>query len=95
MDTRIQTGQSKSAVRPDDWIELLDELNIGAFTVDTNRRITAMNYSAQALMGLQDQEVTGKDCREIFCGVPCMVNCMVREDRPAAGPSRWSRYGVR
>jgi PAS domain S-box-containing protein len=84
MDMQQRADIFESTVRPNDWIDLLDELNIGAFTVDNNRRITAMNYSAQALMGLQDQEVAGKDCREIFCGVPCMVNCMVREGKPAA-----------
>ena len=73
-------------VRSDDWIELLDELNIGAFTVDIGHRITAMNYSAQALMGLQDQEVAGKDCRDIFCGVPCMVNCMLRDGEAGDDP---------
>jgi PAS domain S-box-containing protein len=35
-------------------------------------------------MGLQDQEVTGKDCRDIFCGVPCMVDCLLREPGRAA-----------
>ncbi len=77
---------SESSVRAGDWIELLDELNIGAFTVDCSHRITAMNYCAQALMGLQDQEVAGKDCREIFCGVPCMVSCTLGGGSPGAGP---------
>jgi PAS domain S-box-containing protein len=86
MDMRQRPDVSESSVRSGDWIDLLDELNIGAFTVDKNRRITAMNYSAQALMGLQDQEVAGRDCREIFCGVPCMVNCMVGEGGPDANP---------
>ena len=60
------------------WLYLLDELNIGAFTVDRGHRITAMNYSAQALMGLRENEVRGKDCREVFTGVPCMVECLLR-----------------
>ncbi len=63
----------------DQWLQVLDELNIGAFTVDMQRRITAMNYSAQALMGLQASEVMGQDCREIFTGVPCLVQCIFRE----------------
>ena len=61
-----------------EWLELLDELNIGAFTVSIDRTIDAINYSAQALMGLKESEVIGEDCREIFTGVPCMVNCRLR-----------------
>ena len=62
-----------------EWLELLDELNIGAFTVNFDRQITAINYTAQALMGLKESEVIGEDCREIFTGVPCMVKCMLRD----------------
>ena len=63
------------------WIELLDELNIGAFTVDLNRSITSINYKARALMGLKESDVLGKDCREIFIGVPCMANCLLRNPK--------------
>ena len=84
MDMEKRPEPFNSTVKSGEWIDLLDELNIGAFTVGNDRRIIAMNYSAQALMGLQDQEVAGKDCREIFCGVPCMVNCMVREGETGA-----------
>ncbi|MEJ2638865.1 MAG: sigma 54-interacting transcriptional regulator [Desulfosarcinaceae bacterium] len=59
------------------WLEVLDELNIGAFTVNTDHQITAINYSAQALMGLRGPEVTGLDCREVFTGVPCMSACQI------------------
>ena len=58
------------------WLEILDELNIGAFTVDQNRCLTAVNFSAQALLGFRAEEVVGKDCREVFVGVPCMVKCL-------------------
>ncbi len=61
------------------WLHILDELNIGAFIVDLNRNITAINYCAQGLMGLREAEVMGKDCREIFTGVPCMVTCMFQK----------------
>lgn len=57
------------------WLELLDELNIGAFNVDLNHRITAINHCAQALINLRENEVLQRDCREIFTGVPCMVEC--------------------
>ncbi len=66
------------------WLELLDELNIGAFTVNSDHRISEMNYTAQALMGFKDDEVEGRDCREVFTGVPCMVQCLLRNEHEPA-----------
>lgn len=60
------------------WLSILDELNIGAFTVNLDHRITAINYCAQALIGLRENEVLQRDCREIFTGVPCLASCMLR-----------------
>jgi len=59
----------------DQWLQILDELNIGAFTVDLQRHVSAMNLSAQALIGQRDIEAIGKDCREVFVGVPCLAHC--------------------
>ena len=62
-------------VRCNHWLHLLDELSIGAFTVDDRRRVSSMNFSAQSLMGMRETEVIGKDCREVFTGVPCLASC--------------------
>jgi len=59
----------------DQWLQILDELNIGAFTVSVQRQVSAMNFSAQALIGQKDSEAIGKDCREVFVGVPCLAQC--------------------
>jgi len=69
-------GQSENSISCDLWLNILDELNIGAFTVNTRRKVSSMNLSAQALMGMKDTEAIGKDCREVFVGVPCMATCM-------------------
>jgi PAS domain S-box-containing protein len=69
-------GQSENSISCDQWLNILDELNIGAFTVNTRRKVSSMNLSAQALMGMKDTEAIGKDCREVFVGVPCMAGCM-------------------
>jgi len=53
-----------TTIRCDQWLMLLDELNIGAFTVNLQRKITSMNYAAQALMGLNENEV--KEIAEKF-----------------------------
>ena len=73
-------------IRCDHWLDVMDELNIGAFVADNARRITAINLSAQALLGLRDQEVVNQDCREVFTGVPCTVDCVI--DHPDAAVDR-------
>ena len=40
-----------------------------------------MNFSAQALMGMKEREAIGKDCREVFVGVPCLASCMFKGRR--------------
>ncbi|NNG01862.1 MAG: sigma 54-interacting transcriptional regulator [Desulfobacteraceae bacterium] len=67
----------------DQWLEVLDELNIGAFTVNLDRKLTAINFSAQALMALREKEVVGRDCREIFTGVPCVASCVIKNGEPS------------
>lgn len=67
-----------NVILSDQSLALLDELNVGAFTVDVDRKVKSMNLSAQALMGLKEKDVLGKDCRDIFTGVPCMVTCLLR-----------------
>jgi PAS domain S-box-containing protein len=65
----------ETSVRCDQWLHILDELNVGAFTVDNNRRVSSMNLNAQALIGMKEKEAIGKDCREVFVGVPCLAKC--------------------
>lgn len=65
-------------IRSDQSLVILDELGVGAFTVDLNRKVKAMNLSAQTLMGLKENDVQEKDCRDIFTGVPCMTTCLLK-----------------
>ena len=71
----------EARIRCDQWLHIMDELNVGAFTVDNQRRVASMNLNAQALIGMRDNEAIGKDCREVFVGVPCLASC------PFRGPS--------
>ncbi|MCG6895201.1 MAG: sigma 54-interacting transcriptional regulator [Desulfobacteraceae bacterium] len=73
-------ASKRTFIECEHWLDVLEELNIGAFIVDFNRKVRAMNYSAQALMGFSESEVVGTDCREVFWGVPCLVECLVRGD---------------
>ncbi len=77
------TFPSTGAIDSQQWLTLLDEINIGAFTIDLSRRITAMNVSARNLMGLEDIEVVGIDCLEVFCGVPCLMRCRMEDSQSA------------
>jgi PAS domain S-box-containing protein len=59
----------------DQWVKLLDQLNIGSFTIDLDRRITSFNQSVQSLTGLKTTEAIGRDCRRVFSDVPCTEKC--------------------
>ena len=69
------SGFSGKTIACQDWLAILDELNIGAFIVGRDRRVESLNLSAQAMIGVRGSDVIGKDCREVFLGVPCLVPC--------------------
>jgi PAS domain S-box-containing protein len=75
---RIINDKPGNNISCDQWLQIMDELSIGAFTVNVQRQVSAMNLSAQALVGLRDIESIGKDCREVFVGVPCLAECPFR-----------------
>ncbi len=77
MTPAIRPPHHRLGIRCDHWLDVMDELNIGAFVADGSRRITAINLSAQALLGLREPEVVDRDCREVFTGVPCTVECVM------------------
>jgi PAS domain S-box-containing protein len=83
MSTLQSPLHHRLGVRCDHWLEVMDELNIGAFVADDRRRITAINLSAQALLGLREPEVIHRDCREVFTGVPCTAACVIHHPEAA------------
>ena len=80
MTKKKQSAAKAPRISCRQWLEVLDELNIGAMTVDRQHRIQAINHCAQALLGMRPKDVTQRDCREVFTGVPCMVACVVDSD---------------
>ncbi|MBW1893462.1 MAG: sigma 54-interacting transcriptional regulator [Deltaproteobacteria bacterium] len=70
----------KQMILCDQWVQLLDQINIGAFTIDFHRRITSFNDSVQAMTGLKESEVLGKDCREIYSDIRCHARCPFHVD---------------
>ena len=71
----------KQIILCDQWVELLDQINIGAFTIDGKRRITAFNDSVQTMTGLRESDVMGKDCREVFADISCHAKCPFHVDK--------------
>jgi PAS domain-containing protein len=69
------SGFSGKTIACKDWLAILDELNIGAFMVGRHRQIESLNLSAQAMIGVRERDAIGKDCREVFLGVPCLISC--------------------
>jgi len=80
----IRLSQSRYSVSFSQWLQILDELNIGAFMVDCRRRVSSINYSAQSLIGLRESEAVGRPCREVFMGVPCLATCMFKDNSDMA-----------
>ena len=64
---------------------LLENLGIGVFTVDVERRITSFNETVQQLTGLKEDEVIGKKCYEVFFSDLCHGQCMYSEAVKASG----------
>jgi len=65
--------------------QLLENLGIGVFTVDIERRITSFNEMVQGLTGLKEAEVIGKKCYEVFFSDLCHGQCMYSEAVKASG----------
>jgi len=65
--------------------QLLENLGIGVFTVDIERRITSFNETVQRLTGLKEEEVIGKKCYEVFFSDLCHGQCMYSEAVKASG----------
>ncbi len=80
MTDEKQAKYSGRTILTDQWLAMLDLLKTGAFTIDLLRRITASNHSARNMLGLPNENLIGRDCREVFQGVPCGAYCPYGND---------------
>ncbi|MEW5724792.1 MAG: sigma 54-interacting transcriptional regulator [Thermodesulfobacteriota bacterium] len=62
------------------WVALVDHLGIGALTIDQRRRVTSFNRSLLKLMGLEEDQVLGRQCRDLFSEVPCQADCPLQTE---------------
>jgi two-component system response regulator HydG len=58
---------------------LFDDLSIGIFTVDSERRITSFNRAVQSLTGYHERDVIGKYCYQVFHSDLCRGECKFHE----------------
>jgi PAS domain S-box-containing protein len=65
----------KKIIFPIQLLDMMDELRIGVFTVDSNRRITYFNRTAEMITGYTEKDVLGKYCHEVFLNTLCYGNC--------------------
>ncbi|MEW6262626.1 MAG: sigma 54-interacting transcriptional regulator [Thermodesulfobacteriota bacterium] len=71
----VPDDNSLDCLLSDQYIHLLDRLNLPAFTVDLSKRITAINNSLAALLEMDEAQVLGRPCRAVFRGLPCEADC--------------------
>ena len=69
---------SGTTVHKDQWLDLMDQLKIGAFTVDTSMHVIAYNRTVESMLGLRESESLGRSCQRVFCGDWCDAACPCR-----------------
>jgi PAS domain S-box-containing protein len=84
-------ARAKPPARPHDLHEqfarLLEELGIGVFTVDKERRITSFNQTVERLTGFKEEEVLGRQCYDVFFSDLCQGECAFHDAVAAEGKS--------
>ena len=58
---------------------ILDSVNEGVFTVDSNWLITSFNRAAEEITGIQREKAIGQRCSDILRAQVCETDCALRE----------------
>ena len=58
--------QEETAANQNERDIILDSLNEGVFTVDSDWRITSFNLAAERITGVPSEEALGKACSDVF-----------------------------
>ena len=61
---------------------ILDNLSVGIFAHDLERRILFFNRAAEEITGYRREDVVGKDCHEAFGGPFCGGKCSFQDGPP-------------
>ncbi len=76
--TKHSTTQDK-VVLYDQLQNTFDDLKIGVFTVDSNRKLTSLNRTTEQFTGYTEKEVLGKYCYQVFKNNLCYGDCKFHE----------------
>jgi len=66
---------------------ILDSLNEGVFTVDSDWRITSFNHAAERITGVTRNEAMGKACFDVFHADICEKACALRHTLQTGTPT--------
>lgn len=65
---------------------ILDSINEGVFTIDTEWRITSFNRAAEKITGITRQKAIGRYCREVFHADICENSCTLKNTMETGKP---------
>ncbi|MCK9364966.1 MAG: sigma 54-interacting transcriptional regulator [Syntrophales bacterium] len=79
------THTEKAVLEKDNLVmAILDTIDDGVMTIDSNMRITSFNRAAERITGFSVGEALGQQCKDIFCGKGsiesgrCRVECTMK-----------------
>ncbi len=58
---------------------ILESIADGAFTIDTQWRVTSFNRAAEEITGIPREEAIGRPCCEVFRANVCETDCVLRK----------------
>jgi PAS domain S-box-containing protein len=61
--------------KEDDFLQILNNLPDGLFTMDREGRINYFNAAAEQITGIRAAEAMGMHCKEVFKSPTCQTNC--------------------
>ena len=79
--------QKNTAARQSERDIILDSLNEGVFTVDSNWQITSFNRAAELITGVPRKEALGKACYDVFHADICEKACALRRTMETGAPT--------
>jgi len=66
---------------------ILDSINEGVFTVDTEWRVTSLNAAGERITGVSRQEALGRPCCEVFRANICEQACALKKTLASGKPA--------
>jgi PAS domain S-box-containing protein len=79
--------QEETAANQNERDIILDSLNEGVFTVDSDWRITSFNLAAERITGVPSEEALGKACSDVFHADICEKACALRRTLETGTPT--------